>query len=319
KPGDLPWLTDLDYLLGELVQPVPRTVPADQVVVAKPVQIAGMDIRRMDDDIHVFLDRHRLIVTHQWALDQVVALAMAVKPRFGWPPVFAHEVVKGVPYVLAGGAGLQEVERELARGLAELEFILHGLRYLGADDAGATKLRVHPAGPVVFHEQCNLIPLLDDTVLQVAIGEFRRLAERHRRAEINAVLAAVALAVVLRYGGDFSIAHARLRRREGGAHRAVLHQCGALHQFHFLGAFYDLDPVDHVRRIDEARLRKRALDVVEQRVRHLIGPDIANGRLGEWLECARGELGVVLFSVVGRGIARRRENAFDATPVLIAL
>src|SRR5262249_49528702 len=201
KPGDIPWLTDLHYFPGELVQSVARTVPANEVVIAKPVQITGMDIGRMNDNIHILFDGHWFIVTHQWAFDQIVALAMAVKARFRGPPVLAHEVVEGVPNVLAGCAGLEQVERELARSLAELELILHRLRDLGADDAGATELRVHSARSIVFHQQRNLVTLLDDTVLQVAIGEFRRLAERHRRAKINAILAAVALAVVLGHRG----------------------------------------------------------------------------------------------------------------------
>src|SRR5262245_31949471 len=179
KADDIPWLTDLHSVVRKLMQSLAGTVPADQVVVAKPIQVTGMDIGRMDDDIHVFLDRHRLIVTHQWTFDQIVALAMAVQARFGRPTVFSHEAVEGVPDILAGRAGLQQVERELARSFAKLEFILHRLRHFGADDAGATELGVHSARPVVFHEQRNLVTLLDDTVLQVPIGEFRRLAERH--------------------------------------------------------------------------------------------------------------------------------------------
>src|SRR5262249_43528433 len=79
KPGDILWLTDLHYFLGELVQSVARTVSANEVVIAKPVQITGMDIGRMDDNIHILFDGHWFIVTHQWAFDQIVALAMAVK------------------------------------------------------------------------------------------------------------------------------------------------------------------------------------------------------------------------------------------------
>ena len=86
----------------------------------------------------------------------------------------------------------------------------------------------------------------------------------------------MALAVVLRDSGDLDVAHAGLHRGEGGAHGAVLHQRGALHQLHLFRALDDLDAVDHVGGIDEARLRERALDVVEHRIGHLIGADIAD-------------------------------------------
>ena len=75
-------LTGFDDFFGEPVQPVARPVAADQIIVAQPVEIAGVDIRRMDDDVHVLLDGHRLVVAHQRPLDQVVALAVAIKPRF---------------------------------------------------------------------------------------------------------------------------------------------------------------------------------------------------------------------------------------------
>ncbi len=77
--------------------------------------------------------------------------------------------------------------------------------------------------------------------------------------------------------------------------------------------------VDHFRCIDKARLRERTLHIIEQRVGHLIGTDIADGRLREWLERGCGELGVILFGIVCGGIARCRQNALDAAPALIAL
>ena len=186
------------YVLGELVQPVAGAVAADEVVVAQPVEIAAVDIGRMHDDVHVLLDGHRLVVADQRTLDQIVALAVAIEPRLLGPAVLAHEVVEGLPDILAGRAGLEQVERELARLLAEFQLVLHRLRHLGADHAGAAELGVHAARAVVLDQQCNLVALLDDAVLHMALGEFRRRAERHRGAEIDAVLAAVALAVVLR-------------------------------------------------------------------------------------------------------------------------
>ena len=153
---------------------------------------------------------------------------------------------------LQGVPGLSRSSVNLRDGLAELELVLHRLRHLGADDAGAAELGVHAARAVVLDQQRDLVALLDDAVLQMAVGEFRRRAERHRGAEIDAVLAAVALAVVLRDGGDFGVAHAGFHRGKGGAHGAVLHQRRALDQLHLLGALDDLDAVDHVGGIDDS-------------------------------------------------------------------
>ena len=111
-----------------------------------------------------------------------------------------------------------------------------------------------PPGPVVLDQQRDLVAFLDDAVLQMPIAEFRRRAERHRGAEIDAVLAAVALAVLLRDRGDLGVAHAGLHGGESRAHGAVLHQRGALDQLHLLGALDDLDTVDQVGGIDVSAL-----------------------------------------------------------------
>src|SRR3954464_2348208 len=50
----------LHHLFREVVDAAHRAVAADDVVVAQPVQIAGVLVGRMDDDVHVFLDRPRL-------------------------------------------------------------------------------------------------------------------------------------------------------------------------------------------------------------------------------------------------------------------
>ena len=117
-------------------------------------------------------------------------------------------------------------------GLAEREFVLHRLRHFGADHTGTAKLGVHAAGPVILDQKGNLVTLLDDTVLQMPVGEFRWRAERHRCAKIDAIFAAVTLAIVLRNSGNLGVAHPRFGGGKGGAHGAVLHQRGALHQFH---------------------------------------------------------------------------------------
>ncbi len=104
----------------------------------------------------------------------------------------------------------------------------------------------------------------------MAVAEFRRRAERHRGAEIDAVLAAVALAVMLRDGSDFRVAHAGSYGREGGAHGAVLHERGAFDELHLLGAFDYLDAIDQVRRVHETGVWEGPPDVVEQRIGHLV-------------------------------------------------
>jgi hypothetical protein len=88
------------------VQPVAGAVAADKVIVAQPIQIAAVDIGRMHDDIHVLRDGPRLVIAYQRPFDKIVALAVAIKPRFGRAPVLAHEIVEGVPDVFTGCAGL---------------------------------------------------------------------------------------------------------------------------------------------------------------------------------------------------------------------
>src|SRR6185437_14385477 len=97
------------------------------------------------------------------------------------------------------------------------------------------------ARTIVLDQQRDLIALLDDAVLQMPVRKLGRLAQWHRGAEIDAVLAAVALTVMLRDGGYFGVAHAGFRGSEGGAHGAVLHQRGALHELHLFGTLDDLD------------------------------------------------------------------------------
>src|SRR6187399_2001737 len=208
-------LTDLDHLFGKLVQPVARAVTADQVIVAQPVEIASVGIGRVHDDVHVLLDFPWLVMTNQRALDHVIPLAVAIKPRFLRPSIFAHEGVERVPNLLTGSAGLEKIESQFASPLDELEFIFHYFRYFHANNAGATQLCVHPAGSVIFNEKSDRIPLLNDATLNVPLTEFsraeskdRRFVSRHRSAEINPILTAVTLTVILCGRGDFGISHA---------------------------------------------------------------------------------------------------------------
>src|SRR4029078_2079096 len=70
-----------DHLRGVLGA-VSGAVGADDVIVAKPGHHRIMDVGRMHDDVHVFLDRPWLVAADQWPLDKIVALAMAIEPRF---------------------------------------------------------------------------------------------------------------------------------------------------------------------------------------------------------------------------------------------
>ena len=60
----------------------------------------------MHDDVHVLLDRHRLVVANERPFDQIVALAVAMQPLLLRPAVLAHEIVVGGEDVFARGAGL---------------------------------------------------------------------------------------------------------------------------------------------------------------------------------------------------------------------
>src|SRR5947209_11116759 len=112
---------DLDDLFREVVDAVAGTVAADDIVVAQPVQIAAVRVGRMDNDVHVLLDHPRLVAANERPLDQIVALAVAIEPRLFGPAVLAHELVERLPDVLARRAGLEHVERELARRFNHLK------------------------------------------------------------------------------------------------------------------------------------------------------------------------------------------------------
>src|SRR5262249_48744874 len=235
--------TDRAALWGKRVPPPRGPRRLDYVVVAHPRGDVAVNIGRVHHDVHVFLNRHRLVVAHQRPFDQIVALAVAVEPRLLRPAVLLHEGVVFVPDHLAGGAGLEQVESEAARLEREGEFVLHLRRHL-ADHAGAAKLGVIAAGPAVLDQQHHVIPLADDPILKVPLRDLAGRTDRRRSAEINAVLAAVPAAIGFGDAGDVGFPHARLDRGEGGAHGAVLHARRALDQLDFLRALDHLDAVD---------------------------------------------------------------------------
>src|SRR5436189_5826753 len=82
---------DLDDLFRELVDAVAGAVAADDVVVAEPVQIADVRVGRVDDDVHILLDRPRLVAANERPLDQIVALTVTIEPRLLRAAVRLHE------------------------------------------------------------------------------------------------------------------------------------------------------------------------------------------------------------------------------------
>src|SRR4029079_12113322 len=304
---------DLDNLFREVVDAVAGAVAADDVVVAQPVEVAAVRIGRMDDDVHVLLDRPWLVAANERPLDKIVALTIAIEPRLFRPAVLAHEIVERLPDVLARRAGLEHIEGELARRFDELQLVLHLLRHL-AEHAGATELGEHGAGPGVLDQERERVTLLDGAVLHMPLTELRGHAGRRRRAEIDAVLATVILAVVHRDRGHFGVAHAGLDCGEGRFHRAVLHDGGAANELQLLCALDDLNAVDQFAGVDITRARELFHDGVAHRERHLIGADQADGALGVWLARLGGELGIEAFRVMRRLVARRGEQALDAAP-----
>src|SRR6202007_1143506 len=66
-------------LFGELVQPVARSVAADEIVVAEPVKIAAVDVGGVHHDVHILGDGPGLVMAHQRPFHEIVALAVAVE------------------------------------------------------------------------------------------------------------------------------------------------------------------------------------------------------------------------------------------------
>ena len=149
------------------MQPFPGAVVADDVVVAHPRHDPFQHVGGVDDDVHVLLYGHGLVVAHQGALDHVVALAVAVQPLFLGTAVAAHEIVVGLPDVPARRAGLEQAEGEAPRLEGEVELVLQFLRG-PAQHAGAADLGEEAAGAVVLDQQRQLVAVADLAVLLVA-------------------------------------------------------------------------------------------------------------------------------------------------------
>src|SRR5581483_6530135 len=103
-------LTEFRQFFREVVQALAGAVRPDQVIVAVPRQHTAFEIGRMDDDVHVDLDIHRLVAADERPLDEIVALAVAMQTLFFRPAVLAHEIVVGCEHILASGAWLEQAQ-----------------------------------------------------------------------------------------------------------------------------------------------------------------------------------------------------------------
>src|SRR5437016_14552336 len=87
------WSADFSDCFGKAVQALARPARSDQIIVAHPGQDAAANISRMYDDIHVAFDAHRLVLTAQQPLDDVVTLAVPVQALFVQAPALTRERV----------------------------------------------------------------------------------------------------------------------------------------------------------------------------------------------------------------------------------
>src|SRR5215510_5528582 len=81
-----------DRLLG-LVQVLDRAVALDEEIVADESKVGAGVEARMHRHVHVGGKRHDLVGTQERALDQIIALAMAVEAQLGRGAVAHHELI----------------------------------------------------------------------------------------------------------------------------------------------------------------------------------------------------------------------------------
>ena len=141
----------------------------------------------MDDDIHPFGDRHRLVESDQRSLDEVVALAVGVQAALRGPPVVAQERVVLLPDLRARRAGLEQAEAESLR-LADEAELLDQRGGRRAEYARPSELCVEASRAVALDEQAQCVTLAQDAVLEVALGNPDRLAGRPRCAQVDPLL-----------------------------------------------------------------------------------------------------------------------------------
>src|SRR5262249_40654445 len=85
--------SNLEDLLRGLMQARAHAVELDEIIVADHGEDRGRLVARMDREIHVLLDQHRLIAADQRPFHEVVALAVAIEPQLRRQSAAAHVVV----------------------------------------------------------------------------------------------------------------------------------------------------------------------------------------------------------------------------------
>src|SRR3974390_363197 len=97
------------------MQPFDHALFTDQVVIADSVEDSARDEGGMTSDVHVGLDSQRLVVAHQGPLDEIISLAVAIKPLLFGPTKLAQERVVSIPDALARSPRFQLLQGKVAR------------------------------------------------------------------------------------------------------------------------------------------------------------------------------------------------------------
>src|SRR3974377_1286812 len=97
------------------MQSFDHAVFADQVVIADRVEDSSRDEGGMTSDVHVGLDSQRLVVAHQGPLDEIISLAVTIKPLLFGPTKLAQERVVRVPDALTRSPRFQLLQGKSAR------------------------------------------------------------------------------------------------------------------------------------------------------------------------------------------------------------
>ena len=170
----------------------------------------------------MLLDVHGLIGANQRPFHEVIALPVAVEAKLRRQAARAHVVVVAVGDIGAGCPGLEQAQGMGLRLLHRFEAVDQFVRGLAEHD-GAGDLRIEAAGSVVLDQQSEVLAGLERPRLQMAIDEARCLAERRRRPEEKALLAAEEPAFVLRQRGNVIVGHAGPDLLQHAVENLVLH------------------------------------------------------------------------------------------------
>ena len=112
---------------------------------------------------------------------------------------------------------MQPGQAEALRFEHELVLLLHLARRL-AQDRGSTELAVQAAGTVVLDQQAELIAVLQDPMLKVAVDDLAGAAGRAGVGEEQSLLAAQRVPHLFGDRGHIELAHAGGDRRQRGVH-----------------------------------------------------------------------------------------------------